>query len=299
MNRRALRILVWHRFPNTRPLRDALDAQCAHLKRHYRPISLSDAAWRLREGERLPPHAVALTVDDGYRDFLTTAFPLFYKYRLPVTLFLACDFVDRRAWMWGDYIRYAIEHAAVSAAEIGGVKLNLRSREERGRAVDYLKDRAKRMPNDERLQLLGRLPDMLRVAIPDRPPQTDAPLGWKEIRDLAASGLIELGAHTVTHPILSRLAGPSEIEAEIAGSKARIERELGMRVAHFCYPNGTADDIPAGVGKIVSAAGFETAVTMLPGLNFAGADLFLLKRIAVNTDYPQTYFEQIAAGLRV
>jgi peptidoglycan/xylan/chitin deacetylase (PgdA/CDA1 family) len=298
MHRRALRILVWHRFPNTRALRDSLDAQCAHLRRHYHPVSLTEAGHCLREGRPLPPNAVALTVDDGYRDFLAIAHPVFYRYRLPVTVYLACDFLDGRMWMMGDYIRYAVEHAGAGAVEIGGANLSLRSREERESAIAWLKDEAKRMPDGERLALLKALPSALGVEMPERPPERDAPLGWQEVRSLAGGGLVEFGAHTITHSILSRLAGPSQMEREIAGSKARIEQAVRRRVVHFCYPNGLAEDIPAGAVEIVSAAGYETAVTMNPGLNLAGADPFLLRRIAVNTDYPPAYFEQIAAGLR-
>jgi peptidoglycan/xylan/chitin deacetylase (PgdA/CDA1 family) len=298
MNRRALRILVWHRFPDSRALRESLDAQCAHLRRHYHPVSLTEAGRSLREGRPLPPNAVVLTVDDGYRDFLTTAYPVFYRYRLPVTVYLACDFLDGRMWMMGDYIRYAVERAAAGSIEIGGVKMGLRSREERLRAVAWLKDQAKGMPEGERLALLKALPDALGVEMPARPPACDAPLAWHDVRSLAAGGLVEFGAHTVTHPILSRLAGPSEVEREVAGSKARIEQEVRRRVVHFCYPNGMPEDIPEGAADAVRAAGYETAVTTSPGLNLPGADRFLLRRIAVNSDYPAVYFEQLAAGLR-
>lgn len=298
MHRRALRILVWHRFPNTRALRDALDAQCAHLRQRYHPISLSEAAQYLRERQPLPPHAVALTVDDGYRDFLTTAFPIFYRYRLPVTIYLACDFLDGRMWMPGDYVRYAVERAAAATIEVGGAKISLRSREERRRAIAWLKERTKLMPDSERLAFLKALPDALGVRMSPQPPDYDAPLRWSEVRMLSTSGLVDFGAHTITHPILSRLAGSSDVEWEIAGSKARIEQAVARRVEHFCYPNGMPEDIPDGAAEAARAAGFETAVTMMPGLNLAGADRFLLRRIAVNTDYPKVYFEQIVAGLR-
>ncbi len=114
-----------------------------------------------------------------------------------------------------------------------------------------------------------------------------------------AAGGIEFGAHTVTHPILSRIDDPEKLRAEIDGAKRRIDGELDRETAHFCYPNGTRADFTSEAIELVRQAGFQSAVTAESGMVAAGADLYTLKRIGVDPAYPGPYFEQCAAGLRV
>jgi peptidoglycan/xylan/chitin deacetylase (PgdA/CDA1 family) len=60
----------------------------------------------LSQAGPLPEHAVAITVDDGYRDFLAHAHPVFSKYEIPVTVFPVSDFLDKRTWLWWDQVEY-------------------------------------------------------------------------------------------------------------------------------------------------------------------------------------------------
>ena len=64
-----LRILMYHRFSD----RAALARQCAHIRRHYQPVSMAAVSEWLHDGRSLPPYALAVTVDDGYADFREAA----------------------------------------------------------------------------------------------------------------------------------------------------------------------------------------------------------------------------------
>src|ERR1039457_6120223 len=114
LNRQGLRILMYHRFAD----RAALARQCAHLRRHYRPVSMAAVSEWLRGGHRLPPYALAVTVDDGYRDFQEAGYPVFAEFGIPVTVFLVTDFLDGKSWLWFDRVLYAFRHANVSEASI-------------------------------------------------------------------------------------------------------------------------------------------------------------------------------------
>ena len=118
---------------------------------------------------------------------------------------------------------------------------------------------------------------------------------WEEAREVAAGG-IELGAHTRTHPILSRVESPEELTEEIGGSKRRIEAQLDRAVDHFCYPNGSNQDFNAAAVAAVEAAEYRTSVTTEPGLNFPAADRFRLLRIGVEPGLEEGYFQRCAAG---
>jgi len=90
---------------------------------------------------------------------------------------------------------------------------------------------AKKLPDAERLAFLQSLPRELQIALPAEAPAEYEPMSWEEAREVAAGG-IELGAHTCTHPILSRLASAQQLADEIAGSKCRIEEQLDRCVSH-------------------------------------------------------------------
>lgn len=90
-------------------------------------------------------------------------------------------------------------------------------------------------------------------------------------------GGMEIGAHTRTHPHLSRL-GPSQLEDEIAGSKADLEEVLGTAVTQFCYPYGDMDERVAAAAR---AAGYAAATTTRRGRTIVGTDLWHLPRVQV------------------
>jgi len=298
LNRQSLRILMYHRFAD----RAALARQCAHIRRHYNPVSMAAAAEWLHGGSSLPRNAVAVTVDDGYRDFHDVGYPVFAEYGIPVTVYLVTDFVDRKAWLWFDRVVYAFTQASVSESAIempDGQVLHFRldSAAARRAAGQQVAERAVDLSAADRKLLAAGLPRLLRVELPAEAPAEYQPLSWDAVRKLAASG-VEFGAHSKSHPILSAVADPAELQDEIAGSKARIEAELGRPVLHFCYPNGRLRDIGPAALEAVRAAGMRTAVTAEPGLVRAGADAFLLRRIGADPAHEPMYFQCGLAGVR-
>jgi peptidoglycan/xylan/chitin deacetylase (PgdA/CDA1 family) len=286
INRKGLRILMYHRFSD----RDALAWQCAHIRAHYTPVSMEQVGDWLSHGAPLPQNALAVTVDDGYRDFYQVAYPLFREYGIPATVYLVSDFLDRELWLWVDQVKYAFLHGQAPRPELATVQT-------RKRAAYEMTESAKRIPNSERLRLLAGLPAQLQVALPEEAPPEYEPLRWDEVREMAAAGF-EFGAHTRTHPVLSRVAG-EELADEIAGSKRQIEQQVGRPVDHFCYPNGSNEDFRPDAVEAVRAAGYRTAVTTETGLNYPGADRFQLMRIGVEPGLDHDYFARCSAGFRV
>src|SRR5439155_18766711 len=238
-----------HRFPAP----NHLEAQCEHLKKHYRPISLTEAAESLLNGDS-PPGAVVFTVDDGYRDFID-AFPILKAHSIPALVYVVTDLPDHDTWLWTDRLTYYLQKTGDA------------------QTATTLKRRLKRLPDQERRAYLDSLP-----AFDCAPPPPYAPPSWDDIRQLARDG-VEFGAHTRSHPFLSSLPNRDAVEDEIAGSKQRLEQEIGAPVRHFCYPNGKPPDYNAEVVEVVRESGFETAATTIVGINSTGADPFRLQRI--------------------
>jgi peptidoglycan/xylan/chitin deacetylase (PgdA/CDA1 family) len=128
------------------------------------------------------------------------------------------------------------------------------------------------MKNQDRLAVIQDLPARLETDLPTKVPDRFAALSWSDLRGLINKGL-DIGAHTDTHPILSKLETPQQLEAEIAGSKARIEQAAGATVRHFCYPNGKLPDVDARAVTQAEQSGYQTAVLAESG--FAGPPFHL------------------------
>lgn len=284
---------MYHRFPKG----SRFEQQCAHLARYYQPISLSEAAVAIGGKKPVPDRAIVVTVDDGYRDFLEEALPSLERYAIPATVFLTTDLPDRKSWLWVDQVRWWVERAHVAQVEFAGERWKLASKEQRATAAQSIKEKLKKIPNDARLEWLEKLPRMLESDVPAETPEAYRPLAWDDVQFLIKRG-IEFGAHTRTHPILSRLSSVKEMEREICGSKARIEEETGATVRHFCYPNGTPADFTAQTVEVVRGAGFQSAVVGVEGVNRAGANLFELRRLGVEPDQDVMTFARLAAGYR-
>ncbi len=231
-SRAKARILMYHRFHTDS---SRLREQCEHLSRYYHSISLTELAEAARTNQPLPPNSLAITVDDGYRDF-QHAFPVFQRFGLKVTLYVVSGFAAGELWLWPDQLLYLFENALAHTPKYpmpaGTVHLDLSNPSS---AFSTFSQTMIDMTNGDRLDLLRRLPALLDVDLPAKAPERFAPLSWEELKTLAAQGL-DIGAHTATHPILAKLQ--TGLEAEITGSKASIEQATGVPVRHFCYPNG-------------------------------------------------------------
>lgn len=300
LHRHAVRILAYHRFSaDTQGLR----RQCEHIRQHYRPVSLRMIAENLAAPRSLPPNSVAVTVDDGYRDFLLNGHAVFREYEIPVTVYLVSDFLDGRSWLWWNRIEYLVSHTARRSLALempaGNVlSLALETDQQRRLASRTIAEGLKGLKNSERLETLDLLPELLDVDVPEVPPSKWEPLKWDEVRTLSRQG-VEFGSHTKTHPILSRITSEDQQREEIEGSKRRIEEELSQAVLDFCYPNGLRSDFDGATRKLVKDCGFRSATTTERGMNRAGTDPFLLRRLGVEPDLSQEYFGELLAGVRI
>jgi peptidoglycan/xylan/chitin deacetylase (PgdA/CDA1 family) len=277
-------VLIYHRvnletnpFAIERTPTGAFRAQMRHLARSFHVMPLAEIVERMRTGEPLPPRTIAITFDDGYEDNYTEAFPILRELRLPATIFLTTGCIGTGESLWFDRVLHAFATTERDSVTLswGAEMTGLRDTATRAQAAFQTLYGLMRLPNTERIEAIEGLVRDLDgggESVP-LPPM----LNWDHVRTMAAGG-ITFGAHTVTHPILTRLP-LEEAKQEIETSKRRIEDETGRPVGLFAYPVGRRADYSPEVIELIAGAGFHAALTTAAGANVRGNDLFLLRRV--------------------
>jgi len=251
LTRRHVRALMYHRFSAQATgdprFADAgsLARQLDLIKAHHTPITPDQHHAHHVHGAALPgPCPVVLTIDDGYRDMLEVAHPLLRERGLPAMLFMTTGLADGPFWFWWDKIEYLVSQAPATTHELDvlGRRLALDLRDAAGRrqAWSDVADRCRFAANDDKLAFIDDLARQLDVALPTAAPPGYRGVTWDELRTMVDEGLL-VGAHTVSHPILSRVPH-AEATDEIARSRARLEQQLDRPVPWFCYPQGGPAD---------------------------------------------------------
>ena len=230
-NRSKVLILTYHRFSaddaEYKTSAQAFAHHLDYLTEHYRILPLGQVADCMATGKTLPQSVAAITIDDGYQDFYDVAYPLLLKYRVPATLFVATDFIDRKGWLWTDKMRYITAHTATAELDVivGGrtVRASLTTPTTRRQAADKITALLKTLPNDQKEESLKQMAAMLGVVLPALPPTQYGAITWAQAREMDNEG-IEIASHTVTHPILPNTSD-AQLRYEVSVSRARLEEE--------------------------------------------------------------------------
>jgi peptidoglycan/xylan/chitin deacetylase (PgdA/CDA1 family) len=278
--RAALSILIFHRvLPAPDPLfpdeadQHRFDEILSWLKSWFNILPLDEAVERLRTAS-LPSRAACITFDDGYADNRTHALPLLQRHGMTATFFVATGYLDGGR-MWNDTVIEAVRrtgHAEIDLSTRGLGVVRTGSSEEKRTALHHLIPKLKYLAPEAREDAARFVADRCAAALPD-----NLMLTTGQLQDLHAAGM-QIGAHTVTHPILAR-CDLSTARREIADSKNDLEARIGQRVALFAYPNGRADaDYTRQHVELVAGLGFRAALTTNTGAARHGDDAFQLPR---------------------
>jgi hypothetical protein len=123
------------------------------------------------------------------------------------------------------------------------------------------------------------------------------PLNWTEVHEMAKSGLVSFGAHTMHHPALAYLANPAELQFEVGQCRTILEHQLGHPVHTFAYPLGKSEYIGDRVLQIVHQTCYKWAVTTIPGINTSRSDPLLLRRRNVGVNQHWLVVASETAGI--
>jgi peptidoglycan/xylan/chitin deacetylase (PgdA/CDA1 family) len=273
---------------------DDFARQMDHLVQHFRVLHLAEVIDRLRRGLALPERTVCVTFDDGFRNVATTAYPVLRKRQIPATVFLVTGSIGTRQPTWADRLRYSVANSAVAHFVFRNVEWGLESESARAEAAGRLSSWLKQLPNEVREEQLSALQDILgSPEVPEDSPLST--LDWAEIDELAGSGLVQFGSHTHTHPILSRC--PPGVQRQELKRSREVLLERGLAADLFAYPNGGVSDFTDQTQELLRDLGYFCALSMLPGLNRRGTDVYALRRIGVGHRTPDHEFALRMVGL--
>lgn len=250
-----------------------LDRQLAWARHHMEVRPLREWIGRAVRGRKRP--GAAITFDDGLRSVLTLARPLLERHACPATVFLCPGLIERTELPWFERL-YRVLSASGRMEIFSSVSESLKPlpSEAQDVAIDVLARDAGIDPGGRGEE--GRL------------------LSWEEVTRLGEGGLVDFGAHTMNHRILSLLTAEEQRE-EIVRSREEVARHTG-ECRLFAYPNGRREDFTDETVGIVRDAGFSAAVTTIPQLMRDGADPFRLPRIAVGPRASRAHFALRASG---
>ena len=261
-----LSVLIFHR---VLPVRDplfpqeidarAFDKVCRWARAMFNILPLDQAAQRLAEGT-LPARALAITFDDGYADNHDVALPILARHGLPAAFFIATGYLDGGR-MFNDSIIESVRLTQRPGLDLRDMfeddqaRYALSSMAQRRAAIDNIIPRIKYFQVDERNKLVEMIAHRADVKLPDDLMMTSA-----QVVAMRRAGM-QIGAHTVSHPILARLSA-DDVRREMTESRRFLEQLLGERVGLFAYPNGKPElDYNASCVAAVREGGFDAAFT--------------------------------------
>ncbi len=224
--------------------------QMAYLARTRLVVSMDCLLQDLRR-QRFPAGGrVVLTFDDAPTDMFTTTLPILRRHQLPATVFVATGLVGQPDAFWWNRL-FRLPNAGCSWQSF--------------RMLD----------ESQRRQVLDGA-----ATAPGIGDDGAGAMTWDQLAQLDASGLITLGAHTVTHPVLAALEpGPMLEEVTASRDTLKAYRSFGNV---FAYPYGDPAAISAAAIDAVRQAGFAAAFTGTATALAGNEDPMLLGRVCAD-----------------
>lgn len=265
------RVFVWHRFSApTKDVNGCVSAdvfgwQLDQIRQDFQVLTLGEVLKHYLEHRQWPRRCVVLTVDDGYRDFYLWAYPELKKREMQATFFTTVNFVEGIIWLWPDRLQWALDESSAEEVALpfhGELRqFPLKTLHDKASAWKSCSDYCITLADDKKEMFIRAVMDALQVSCPEKPTDEYHAVSWDELLEMSNSG-IEIGSHTMNHPILSRIDQTRLVE-EVCTPKKILEDKLGRGITSFCYPNSAPGDITDKVVETVQKAGYSGAVLAL------------------------------------
>lgn len=277
-----------------------LDRTIAEMKRlDYRFVTMDELTDRLKTGKSSERFAV-ITLDDGYRDNLVEALPVFEKHETPFIVHVAPGLTSGDTVLWWEIIEEIVaksEQICLPTSK-GSLALDCGTTTEKVYANCMLTEfLTEEVAEVDQLKVLSGLAQTAGVDIDA--PRRDLLMTWDEVGQIADHPLAEIGAHTVHHYNLRRLDDETAFR-EISNAKDLLCDMLGITPRHMAFPYGFSKAVGPREVALSRDAGFDTAVTTRHGVLHSGHrdHLHALPRLSVNGRYQRiTHLRTMLSGI--
>jgi peptidoglycan/xylan/chitin deacetylase (PgdA/CDA1 family) len=269
-----------------------LERQLRAVRRFANVMPLHEALASLAERRPLPPRAVAVTFDDGYRDNLTLAVPMLEGLSVPATFFLLPGFLSNTSLPWWEVVSWAVMNTGRAELKWEDHLWPLVRPEHRRAALAELQRILKGRSQAERDSVVEDLAEQLSPA-GCRPSAEELFLDWDEAAQLSARGFA-IGSHTWGHAILSQETADLQ-RRDLSEARMMLQKELSVAADVLAYPNGRTVDYDGATLEAARAAGYTAALTTREGFNYPDTPPLELRRIVM---YPERGITELLVNLR-
>lgn len=253
---------------------DLLESHLDWLSRFSDFVSLDE----IFRSDATSKWTVAVTLDDGYRNNLSLALPVFERFEVPVTWFVSTGFVENDLLPWWDLVDFVARVAQPALTiQTRNSRCSFDLSDKQDRTCFRLQCRRWFQKADSDTASCVR--HQIENSIPGELPR-NAFASRQEIIEASRSPLVSLGGHTVLHPNLARLSA-SDIQHEVGNGKKQLETWTGEPIRWFAYPYGGREHWDERTKRIVREEGFDGAVTTVRAYADQGADRFEIPRLTV------------------
>ncbi len=270
------------------------DWQMHMVAQHFRPERLGTLLQMCREKRKIPAGSVAITFDDGFLDNYSVAYPILRKHGVPATFFITTDFVEHNRPIWFEVVAFALLHLPVGSIRHALCPQGLPSqptREIRLLELHRCMQELKRAPDAQRADFVSYVSSMIdAAALRDAWQRFGGAMRWEHVAEISRDR-IEIGSHTVSHPILSK-TDALKLKVELADSKRTIEERIGRRVDILAYPVGGRSHVSPEVVRVAKGLGYANGISYVAGVNKRDEiDPFFVRRHTVERTMTRERFE--------
>ncbi len=230
-------------------------------KKTHEFISLDELENRLKSGTNNKQKFIVMTFDDGYKDNLTYAYPVFKELNVPFTIYVTTSFPDRTAFLWW----FILEDILISNTVItlsNGQIFSCETRKQKEECFMQIRELILKLDQSDLPNEFNKL--LGQYAYHPESYIDKLCLTWDELKQLSDSNCCTIGAHTANHKTLNQLT-KLELNEELRLGKQILEERLNRSINHFAFPFGTSNEV--GDREITAAqqCGFTTSALAFGG----------------------------------
>ena len=292
--RHTAAILMYHRVVSTdsepffdkgpcihRPLKH-FKSEMAFLSKWFQVVGMDEIVASMAAPDAFREPTVVVTFDDGYLDNYEYVLPVLKRQAIPATIYLTTAVIGTKELLWPDQVEHILLRTDRTSFRFemlfDDAQIDLATHDARRRANSMICKALKLVGDSQRHRLINELGQCLDVGSGEGGASLRRMLNWDEVRDMSRNG-ISFGAHTVSHPILSKISTQSAV-SEIQDSRAAIEAHVGAPVNHFAIPNGSANDFTEALKTYCVDSGLTSIVTTEHGTVSCRSDPMFLRRVS-------------------